>query len=130
MFLKKDPLGPGRPAEEEEGEKEGFRMVIISGAKIYNLQEVVSLIGICDRVLKEDIEKGNLRAAKRGGRFWISEEAIFEYLTKPTKPTKYKRRRKAEGSEASEGSAGLADERAAGDGEQVEAASDGPRAEE
>ena len=62
-------------------------MVELNGVKIYTAAEVVELVGICDRVIKSEIEKGNLKATKRAGRFWISETALFEYLTADQKKT-------------------------------------------
>ena len=69
-------------------------MVELNGVKIYTAAEVVELVGICDRVIKAEIEKGNLKATKRAGRFWISETALFEYLTADQKRTA-KRSKKA-----------------------------------
>lgn len=70
-------------------------MVELNGVKIYTAAEVVELVGICDRVIKSEIEKGNLKATKRAGRFWISETALFEYLTADQRRTKRGKKAKA-----------------------------------
>ena len=48
--------------------------------KIYNLKEVVSLLGLNIQTIRKFIKEGRLKASKVGTHYMVTDEAIQEFL--------------------------------------------------
>lgn len=48
--------------------------------KVYNLKEVVQLLGLNIQTLRKFIKEGRLKASKVGTHYLVTEDAIKEYL--------------------------------------------------
>lgn len=48
--------------------------------KVYNLKEVVSLLGLNIQTIRKLIKEGKLRASKVGTHYVVTDEAIKDYL--------------------------------------------------
>ena len=48
--------------------------------KVYNLKEVVSLLGLNIQTIRKLIKEGKLRASKVGTHYVVTDEAIKNYL--------------------------------------------------
>lgn len=48
--------------------------------KIYNLKEVVSLLGLNIQTIRQFIKEGRLKASKVGTHYMVTDEAIKEFL--------------------------------------------------
>lgn len=48
--------------------------------KIYNLKEVVKLLGLNIQTVRIYIKEGKLKASKIGNKYMITDEAIKEFL--------------------------------------------------
>lgn len=48
--------------------------------KIYNLKEVVNLLGLNIQTIRQFIKEGRLKASKVGTHYMVTDEAIKEFL--------------------------------------------------
>ena len=48
--------------------------------KIYNLKEVVNLLGLNIQTIRQFIKDGRLKASKVGTHYMVTDEAIKEFL--------------------------------------------------
>lgn len=55
-------------------------MIEINGIKLYTMAEVATLMGTTRYTVSKYMKGGGLRSARIGGRYYISEEALKDYL--------------------------------------------------
>lgn len=48
--------------------------------KVYNLKEVVKLLGLNIQTIRQYIKEGKLKASKIGTHYMVTDEAIKEFL--------------------------------------------------
>ncbi|MEW6455108.1 MAG: helix-turn-helix domain-containing protein [Acidobacteriota bacterium] len=69
-------------------------MLKIAGIKLYSLEEVSKQLGITLRAVRNYVYSGKIRFQKIGGKVYISEESLKEFLQGSFFEKKRKERRK------------------------------------
>ncbi len=54
--------------------------ITLGNIKLFSLKELSETLSVTDVTLRSYISKGNLKARKVGGKWYISEEALREYF--------------------------------------------------
>jgi|LSQX01.1.fsa_nt_gb excisionase family DNA binding protein len=54
--------------------------ITLGNIKLFSLKELSETLSVSDVTLRSYISKGNLKARKVGGKWYVSEEALREYF--------------------------------------------------
>ena len=54
---------------------------------LFNSTVAAERLGICKRVILEEVEKGRIRCIKKNGRLWFREVYLLEYVSLLEKET-------------------------------------------